>query len=373
MPDLNNLPMFFLGANAPDGFVSHFSDSYDPTDGWRAYIIKGGPGSGKSTLMKRVAKTMAEAGSDVVLTPCASDPQSLDGVIMADIKTVVLDGTSPHVVEPKYPGISEVILNMGECWNVESFAGKEKELLAVYKENKQLHERASRYITAAGSLLSDSYKIAEDCTDQMKATRFGINLAKKMIPAAKKSNFKNIQGKEWIRFLSGITPMGLVFYRSTLTKLCDNIVVISDDYGASSRLILSALRSTALELGWDVITCLCPFSPKEKIEHVIIPGLNLAFCTSNRYLQLEGTGERRIHARRFTDMTALRQKKQRLTFNRRASRELLEGAVELLSDAKKVHDNMEKYYIAAMDFDKAADIGDRVIESLLKRQKLFEI
>ena len=45
---------FFLGANTPQGFVSRFDQLADPTDGWREFVIKGGPGAGKSTLMKMI-------------------------------------------------------------------------------------------------------------------------------------------------------------------------------------------------------------------------------------------------------------------------------------------------------------------------------
>ena len=36
---------FFMGANTPGGFVGYLDDLYDPADGWRAYLIKSGPGT----------------------------------------------------------------------------------------------------------------------------------------------------------------------------------------------------------------------------------------------------------------------------------------------------------------------------------------
>ena len=47
---------YFLGCNSAEGFVSLFNELYDPYDGWTLYIIKGGPGTGKSTLMKNLCK-----------------------------------------------------------------------------------------------------------------------------------------------------------------------------------------------------------------------------------------------------------------------------------------------------------------------------
>lgn len=87
---------FFLGANTPQGFVSRFDQLADASDGWRSFILKGGPGTGKSTLMKRVAKNVEEHCPLVEIIHCSSDVDSLDGVIAPAIKTSVADGTAPH-------------------------------------------------------------------------------------------------------------------------------------------------------------------------------------------------------------------------------------------------------------------------------------
>ena len=50
----------FLGGNTPCGFVSFFDELYNPYEKHRALIIKGGPGTGKSGIMKTVAKKAEE-------------------------------------------------------------------------------------------------------------------------------------------------------------------------------------------------------------------------------------------------------------------------------------------------------------------------
>ena len=54
---------FFLGANSPRGFVSLFSQLEHGEEAWRMFVMKGGPGSGKSTLMKKVAARLIGAVS----------------------------------------------------------------------------------------------------------------------------------------------------------------------------------------------------------------------------------------------------------------------------------------------------------------------
>lgn len=70
---------FFLGANTPQGFVSRFDQLADPAGGWREFVIKGGPGTGKSTLMKRVAAAAEGRCEQIELIHCSSDADSLDG------------------------------------------------------------------------------------------------------------------------------------------------------------------------------------------------------------------------------------------------------------------------------------------------------
>ena len=359
--DLNQAPLFFLGANSPNGFVSRFESVYEKDGSWRAYIIKGGPGTGKSTFMKKLASLAMQMGTEVQLAPCSSDPMSLDAVIMPSIRCCFMDGTAPHAIEPKYPGVVERVIELSACYSSDKLEKQAGDILKLYTENKQLHERAARYISAAGALINDSCKLALECTDVPKTMRFAAQMAKREIPV-----IPDKRGKEQQRFISGITPLGMVFYKSTLEKLTDKSIVIQDENGAVSRVIMSVVRTVALESGQDIITCLCPFAAEKKIDHIIIPALGLCFTTANSYHDREGT-ERRIHARRFTSAMALRLKKQRLSFNRRAARELIAGAAEVLGEAKACHDRLEKYYIDAMDYKELEKILEKISLELTER------
>lgn len=87
---------FFLGANTPQGFVSRFDQLADVNDGWRTFVIKGGPGSGKSTMMKKIKEAIGGGHGDIELIHCSSDVDSLDGVIASGLKFSIADGTAPH-------------------------------------------------------------------------------------------------------------------------------------------------------------------------------------------------------------------------------------------------------------------------------------
>ena len=146
---------YFLAANSCEGFYSVFDKAYLPDGEWRAYIIKGGPGTGKSSFMKRFASYAEKKGCKALRCPCSSDPDSFDAVILPDKKMIILDGTAPHTVDPSYPGVCEKILNFGEFWRDGDFSANSREIIELTLKSKALHASAARYLRAAGQLISD--------------------------------------------------------------------------------------------------------------------------------------------------------------------------------------------------------------------------
>ena len=55
-------PEFFAAANSGKGFVSFYSEIFGDRSIERRYLIKGGPGTGKSTFMKTLAQRAQENG-----------------------------------------------------------------------------------------------------------------------------------------------------------------------------------------------------------------------------------------------------------------------------------------------------------------------
>lgn len=92
---------FFLGANSPDGFHSFYDQLIDLNTAKEVIIIKGGPGSGKSSFMKRAAAPLTDAGYLTEYISCSADPDSLDGIIFPELGLAFVDGTQPHAVVSK--------------------------------------------------------------------------------------------------------------------------------------------------------------------------------------------------------------------------------------------------------------------------------
>jgi hypothetical protein len=342
---LEGLPIYFLASNSADGFINGFSNVYDPKNGWKAYLIKGGPGTGKSSFMKKVATYFLSKGEAVELVPCSSDPDSLDAVILNDKKIIILDATAPHIMDPVYPGVCEEILNFGQFWDTSLLKDNREEIIALTDNNKALHRRASRILSAIGQLKRNEMKISLLATDIDKTFDYAVRLAGRYIKPQKG------QASERVIYLSAVTPKGNIFYRDTIDKLCSEKVIILDEYSTVSNMIFSVIRDYALKNGAQIITVKNNILPGEQIDHILIPSLSLAFCSSRGEMEINDEAVRKIHATRFMNRDVLREARSRILFGRRLNKELLVGAVNTLKEAKDVHDKLESYYIKAMDFD----------------------
>ena len=335
---------FFLGATTPAGFKGYFEPlRHEP--GMQMYLIKSGPGCGKSTLMKRLARAAEQRGELTQRIHCASDPDSLDGVILPGQHRAIVDATAPHVVEPDAPGADEVVVSLYHTIDAEKLHQCTDEVKALFARNAILRSRAARYIASAGSLLLDSRR-AEACSANFeKVRRYVKRLCTRLLPRTEGT------ASEELRLLSAITPKGMVFYRGTVEALADRYVVFRDDYGAVSRLLLELIRAEALARGYHIITCPCAMHPEDQIDHIFIPALRLAFLTDNLWHPIQLPGVQAVRCTRFVDRENLSGFRARLRFNDRAASELIDQAVALMAQAKNCHDELETYYRAAVDFD----------------------
>ena len=103
----NGKRRYFPGANTGRGFIGHFEAIVPPwSEPHYTYVLKGGPGVGKSTLMKKCAAIARANGFTVEEFRCASDPESFDAVRIPQRRLVLLDGTAPHTIDPAMPGRS---------------------------------------------------------------------------------------------------------------------------------------------------------------------------------------------------------------------------------------------------------------------------
>ena len=125
---------YFLGGNTVRGFVSFYSGFCRGPEDF-LWVIKGGPGCGKSSFMKTIGRAAEEKGLDVEYVLCSGDPESVDGVYFPALHTGYADGTAPHVLEAVTPGAAGLYLDLGRFYD----------RLALQPERRTIEQLQRRY------------------------------------------------------------------------------------------------------------------------------------------------------------------------------------------------------------------------------------
>lgn len=347
---------YFPGGNTSKGFYSFYNYIIPQDKAEKLICIKGGPGTGKSSLLKKVADHFNKQGLDVELHHCSSDNNSLDGIVIDNINVAMLDGTSPHVVDPKNPGAVDKILNMGDCWDENGLKKYKKEIIQYNNDIGELFRRAYRFLKAASEIYEDWEVINSNHINRQE-----IELLKENI---RENNFTDkiaLPGRERHLFCTAFTPLGIVTYIDNLIEDYKNIYVLEGEPGTGKTEVLTNAYKEAIRRGFDCEIFHCPLMP-DKIEHVLVPKLDTAFITSNEINSKLYYGNQ-IDMKKYQDKLSI-SNKDRILEDKKLFFELINKAVDNINNAKLLHDKMEKYYVSSMNFDKINQITENVIAEL---------
>jgi len=346
----------FPGANTSNGFYSYFNYII-PKDVNRIFCLKGGPGVGKSSLMKKVARDFTERGYDVEVFPCSSDPGSLDAVVIKKLKVVLLDATAPHIVDPKIPGTIDEIVNFGDFWNVDNLENNKAEIVQCNKEIGSCFQRAFKYLKAAEPIFYDIESKNSDAMDFGKLNKFTEEFIEEI--------FKGIENKDELSdprhlFGTAITPIGHIDYADSLLKDAKKVYYLDGKIGYGKTTFLKRIYDKAVLKGLKVEVFHYPLIP-EKIESIAITDLGIAITTSSLFKD-----EDEINIGRFIDEEKINDYKEELEVDEKILDELINYAISNLKKAKSNHDVIENYYIPNMDFNKVNQLKDQLVERILK-------
>ena len=331
---------FFVGANSGEGFQNLFPELVNLEDTYDLMVLKGGPGVGKNTFMRELGRSMEQAGTAVEYLWCSGDPDSLDGVVLPEIRCAVVDGTSPHVVEPRYPAAVDRYVDLGRFYDLTAAKEAVSEVKEHTRAYKAAYVRSYHSLKAARQVELDAVTAVGKTFDRERADRRVSGIIARELRGK-----GNQAGKTTRRFLGSITHRGYIWRFDSVDALCPKVYEFADSWELAGP-ALSQLHDTAVKNGWDTIACLAPEEPS-RIEHLLIPALGLAFVTSRPGMDYGKKPYRRIRLDAMTEPVG----KARLRFQTRMAALLREEGVAALKEAKASHDALEAVYNPYVDFD----------------------
>lgn len=137
---------YFLGANSAGGFYSCY-DSFCAGKDDFLYVIKSGPGSGKSTFLRKLKAAAQKKGYETETVLCSGDPDSLDGVYIPKLHLGVVDGTAPHVIEPSCPGANSIYLDFSPYYDLQALQAQRETLRSLFSAYKSLYAEAYTHLS----------------------------------------------------------------------------------------------------------------------------------------------------------------------------------------------------------------------------------
>lgn len=351
----------YPGGNTSLGFYSYYENIIGP-DATRIIIIKGGPGVGKSSFMKGLAVELNERGFDVELHHCSSDNNSLDGVVFPQVKVALIDGTSPHIVDPKNPGAVDEIIHLGDYWDERGLRREKSQVIAANREVGVLFRRGYRYLKSARELRDDLASIFSENLDYGLANQKAADLIAAIFegrPVASRP------GKLRKLFASAITPEGCRNFLGSLFDPLMTVYAVTGEPGTGKATLLNKLAAAGLERGFDCEGYYCAFDPL-KLEHLIIPGLETAVTTAvepHCYDSSKWAAVFRMDEG--ADPNVISHNQAAIQSDRELFSELLDKAIGSINQAKAVHDRMEQSYIPNMDFAAISELRQKTLERIL--------
>ena len=337
---------YYAGGNTARGFYSLYDSNLENLD--KVFILKGGPGTGKSTLIKKVAADWNEKGYDIEMLHCSADINSVDGVIIRALGVGIVDGTAPHVIEPKAPGAVEQYVNLGEAWDasklkesrslIEEYAAKKsaayEAAYAKFHKALKIHDEWERYF-----IHNMNFEKANNLTNWLIGEFFeGKSLDKK-------ANVRH-------RYLGAATPVGARDFVPNLTEGLEKRYFIKGRPGSGKSTMLKKIVKHAEANGFDAEVYHCGFDP-HSLDMVIIRELGFAIFDSTApheyFPERDGDEIIDMYTATIREGTDERYEKEIESVAARYKAAMTE-AIALLAEAKEWHAKLEEVYVPAMDY-----------------------
>ena len=350
---MNAARALFPGAMGPDGFISCFDQLIDENILQRRLILKGGPGVGKSTFMRRLHTKLCHADQPSTLCFCSGDPDSLDAVVLPHAGLLILDGTAPHIIDPKIPGARDSIINLGECLDEAALRPRLKHIKTCMADHAAASRRARAYMKAAHAVAQDNATLIASCIDPIKFRRMTDALISAVLAVRGETAEDPIKRSV---ITDAITPKGELCLLSESTQ--HRVIRLVRHQNMDLTPAFSLLCHAALHAGYDVEAHLDPTSPGS-LRHLSIPALSTLITTSDTLVS-----EQTFDFAASIPQGALLRHECALEQGISSVSQLLHRAVSAMQQAKQLHDELETFYIPNMDFSKWQTIFDRTLESL---------
>lgn len=229
----------FVSSYTSQGFYSFIPQLVN--DLKKVYVLKGAPGTGKSTFVRMVGEVMFQQGYDVEFWLSSHDPVTPDGVYLPQLDAAIINGSLPQPLEPRYPEIKEFIINLGDYLDRAAVGENYHEIIDRFDHIEALQMRI-------GGTLQEASRVKEEIR---KANSAHLNLEKidQLVQKMSARIMENRPGEKHY-FAGTITSEGLVDYIENLSADCKERYIFEGPVGSGKSTVIQELVREAKQRGY---------------------------------------------------------------------------------------------------------------------------
>jgi len=330
---------FFAGANTAKGFFSYYDylakDSYT-----RVFILKGGPGTGKSTMLKKIAAELQDSYT-VDRFHCSADLNSLDGIYIHGLEVSMLDGTAPHVTDPRLPGAVQRIVDLGTCWNPNELIKNKKIIQDLSDQITLQYKIAYKWLAVAAGQADLVQELERTSSIEKQAKADAIKIAE-FLPA-------NALGQNRKAFASAITGDGFHDFTSGMQQNKNNVYLLGGNR-TYNYVVLHRIQQLLEDREIPATYLYCGLQP-EYLEHIYIPGKLGIFSVHRPHLLDVGQNVFGFDVMSETELESCLFK-------------TIDQGIATLSEARRLHMELEKLYVPHVNFGAVEEIQQNILHEI---------
>ena len=320
----------------------------------RVYILKGAPGTGKSTFIRLVGETMSEQGLEVEFWISALDAITPDGVYLPQLDIAIINGSLPESIDPRYPGVKEQLINLGEYWEPAKIEAHRVEIIDMVDQMEISQQQVYKLLKEAGRVKEEIRQINAQNLNMEKLGLVIQQLAAEILES---------RPGEKHYFAGALTIDGLVDYIHELSNACQKRYIFQGPAGSGKSMVIGELARQARERGYFLEYYHCGLEV-DSLSMVIIRDLQIALIEAGNVEISPKPWDTVVDLGLCMDNSDAGEVKEGSSVNYRIFESLLLEAQQQLEKSSQNNKALKKFYTGAMDFSRLDQIRLRLLEEI---------
>lgn len=355
MSNRGRIRYVFTSSNTSAGFVTFIPDLIKGLQ--RLYVLKGPPGSGKSTFIRLVGESLIEQGFEIEFWVSPLDLVNPEGVHIPRLEAAVINGSLQQPVDPPYPGITGQIVNLDGYLNQAALQPHSQEIVFLVDQMQENQQAAFHLLKQAGRVKGEIKKEV--------AVHLNLERMQQLVERLSAAILQQQPGEKHY-FASAVTAEGIVNYIDEISKDCRQRYILKGPPGSGKSTIIQELARRARAGDFFLEYYHCGFEA-ENLSMVIIRNLEIALIDAGQLELTPRSWDTVMEMSDYLDDYDPAGQSLQSSETYRDYENLLRQGQVSLEKAQRILKELKKVYASSMDFARLDSCREKIVTELSSR------